>query len=425
MTVVEYRAEKAANQNTTTPEPDKGQSKFVVILVKASRAIRRWFDSRRNKSVVLLGKVTFRETLTAILLMIPSAGTVMLTFYGVSIPLAEQGGDITQKGQALAFALTIGVFSWLTWFFLFGLAYRLRGKRLAAALVAGTISIGSIASVDAPYNTLALGSGTAVQLTLVDTADYYEVRNSVVFERATTAQRLLPALTGQAERFGRLQTGEEKYGTYSGSRGPGKVSESFGQVATLLGSLTRELKLGLAEAKSMQSGISGTLSKMKRATFARGPIRPRVEIVSVAADQLGDQLGRLKQLDFAVSIKATLATLTAVIPAPAQAKSNLEIKQNEALAVIGEMAKPVAKALQAALDELNTIEAPTLEKVRPQDAMTAIFSKWREIFPSWAAALFIDLGPAFLLVILIAAYREAEVAADESPVGEKTTLHQK
>ncbi|HBQ36392.1 MAG TPA: hypothetical protein DD729_06080, partial [Rhodobacteraceae bacterium] len=63
-------------------------------------------------------------------------------------------------------AQSSGVFSWLGWFYLFGLLYRLHGKRLFTALVAGTFFIFSIAAIDAPFNMLALGGGPAVQMTI-------------------------------------------------------------------------------------------------------------------------------------------------------------------------------------------------------------------------------------------------------------------
>lgn len=415
MTIHNFPPPETPENNSGGKKPENFKSLIVAFIYAAPRAIRRKLASRKSHASILSRKVTFRETLTAILLMIPSTATVMLTYYGVSVPMTELGGDIVQKGQALAFALTIGIFAYLTWLYLFGLLYRMRRMRLTTALVAGVISVISIALIDAPFNMLALGGGSAVQMTLVDTTDAYESRNTAVFNRATIAQRLLPAFTGQAVRFRDLENSETKYGTFSGRSGPGKVSAGFGQIATLLESLIKELDAGLGDAKGMQSDISGLLSQMKRATFTQGPIRPRVEIVSTSADRLDDLIGRLVQLDYGVSIQATLTSLKAIFPAPTAAGSDFEKTQNKELALIADMARPVAGALETALAELNSVKAPSVERVRPQDAMKAIRTKWRELFPQWMAAIFIDIGPAALLIILIAAFREVEVRQNTPP----------
>ncbi|SDU42521.1 hypothetical protein [Stappia sp. ES.058] len=395
-------ADTTCSSNNTTPHS------LYAILQILPRAIHRWLRSKRSNSSILFKKVTFREMLTGILLMIPSTATVMLTYYGVSVPLTELGGDIVQKGQALAFAITIGVFSWLGWFYLFGLIYRLRGKRLGASLAAAVFYVLSIAAIDAPFNMLALGGGSAVQMTLTDTTIFYEDQKSAIFARATMAQRLVPAIQAQAERFRKLEEGEIKHGTYSGSPGPGKVSSGFGQVASLLDTTLTELKSGIAASQQLQSRISAASSQLKRATFTQGPIRPRVEAVSNAADQMDDLLGRLSQLDYAVSIEATLTSLKAIFPAPTTASSAFEKNQNAQLGIIAEMAKPVAEALQSAATQLRAIDEPELKRVRPQDAMTAIRTKWKPLFPQWLAAVFIDIAPGALLIILITAFREVE-----------------
>lgn len=384
------------------------QTFFERAVQSSSRHIRRILNSRKTKKKILLNKVTFRETLTGILLMIPSTATTMLTYYGISGPLAEQGGDIVQKGQALAFALTIGVFSWLGWFYLFGLIYRLRGTRVATALTAAVFYIGMIVGIDSPFNMLALGGAPAVQMTLVDTTVSYENRKDVVFNRATIAQRLLPAFKGQAQRFRDLEQSELKFGTFSGSSGAGKVSAGFAQIATLMETLIEELEIGLTTAKATQGNITTTLSAMKQATFRQGPIRPRVEVVSISADRMDDLLGALSQLDFTISITATLDSLKTIFPAPINARSEFEKVQNREIALITEMAQPVAESLQKALGELSSVKLPAAERIRPQDAITAIFTKWRELLPNWIAAIFIDVAPGALLIILIAAYREVE-----------------
>ncbi|MCF6317112.1 MAG: hypothetical protein L3J30_12705 [Marinosulfonomonas sp.] len=390
-------------------EPETKKLSFAtLVFYTAPRAIRRWLASRRTESNLLTRKVGFREVLTAILLMIPSSATMMLTYYGVSGPLAEQGGGIVQQGQALAFAMTIGIFSWLGWFYLFGLLYRLHGKRLFTSLAAGTFFIFSIAAIDAPFNMLALGGGSAVQMTIADTADSYEARKNAVFQQSTVTRQMLPAIEAQAVRFRALEADEIAHGVFSGSRGAGKVSAGFGQIATLLETLAGALNSGLDESQSIQDEIARIFSLIKADTYNTGPLRPRVRRVSIAADRLDDQLSRLNQYDYRVSIEATLTSLNAIFPAPKNAGSGFEVIQNEQLAVIAEMAKPVAESLQNALNQLASDTEISSERVRPQNATIAIRSKWRELIFQWMAAIFIDLAPGALLIILIAAFREID-----------------
>lgn len=407
------------NNATSSEQRTRGGLWTHILRLRAltahpNRSMRRMIEAKHKDTKVLAGKITFRETITGILLMIPAASTTMLTYFGVSIPLTEQGGDIIAKGQALAFAITIGTFSWLGWFYLFGLIYRMRKLRLTSTLMAGIVYVGVLAAVDMPFNTLALAGGSGVQLTMVDTARYYEGQKRLVFRQSTTARRLLPALEAQAQRFAKLEEDEIGYGTFSGKKGPGKVSAGFGQIAGLLRTLVEELDKGLNATKPLQGQIATKFSTIKSYAYKTGPIRPRVENISVAADGMDDLLGELGQYDFGVSIKATLTSLNAIFPAPSVASTAFEKTQNSELAVISEMAKPVAGALQSALKDLEpTGETASSTSVRPLDAMAAIHAKWKELLAQWLAALFVDVGPSALLIMLIAGFRESETREEE------------
>lgn len=361
---------------------------------------------RMTNRAVLYVKTVFREHLTEILLLIPAIATTMLTYYGISVPMGETGATVVQKGQALAFSISIGIFAWLGWFYSFGLLYRLRGSRLASALAAVVVYVGVLAAIDAPFNMMAIAGGSAVQMSIGDTAGSYEIKKDAVFSRATIAQRLLPGMRAQAERFERLEQDEIAYGVHSGRKGPGKVSSGFGQIATLIDALVRDLETGLGEARGVQDQIAARFAELKAQTYRQGAIRPRVEAATVAADGIDDLLSRLAQYDYTLSIAATLSSLERIFPVPTKSGSDFEKVQNTELGVIAEMAKPVATSLNAALDELRalpTIEAP---RMRPQNAHEAIRTYWRPLLPEWCAALFIDLAPAALLIILIAAWRE-------------------
>jgi len=406
----------AASNSSPTSLPQRTKPWHLLLLtyrlwLRRLRFGRTAIASRGDRSIIISTRIDSRERATTILLSIASAGTMMLTYFGVSIPMSELGGGILQKGQALAFAVTIGVFSWLGWFYLFGVVYWLKAARLSAAMLAGVLYVLVIAAIDAPFNMLALAGGSAVQMSLVDTAAHYEAKPGPTFERITAIRRLLPAIRAQAARFKKLEEQELATGAYSGKPKAGKVSAGFGQIATLLGTLAEALESNLGQAEAIQREITGTIAKMKAQAYVQAPIRARIEAVSIAADRADELLAQMSQFDATLSIRATLKALENIFPTPTQAGNAFERTQNAELGAIAQMAKPVAETLQEALLALTLSATDNAERIRPADPMTAIKTYWRPLLPQWIAALFIDLAPGILLVILIAARREAEHAA--------------
>lgn len=383
------------------------------IVIQLNRALKRKLASKKHspleeKDRILFRKVTFREGLTAIVLAIPAAGSMLLTYHGVSVPLSEAGATLLQKGQALGFSITVGVFAWLTWFFLFGLTYRLSGKRLKNALIAGGIMVVAIAAIDAPFNMLALSGSRAAQMSIVGVTTAYEERRSAIGERLSIANQLAPALGAQTTRFEKLEQDEIKFGTFSGRPGPGKVSAAFGQIATLLGALNTKLQTGLQDISDAQSALTGTLKKMKAAGYQQGPIRERMATVSSNADQADEHLAELREHDFSDAIDSTLASLETSLLTSNSSASGFAKTQAEQVNSIAGMIKPVAERLREALLDLKGRADISAPLPRPEDPMTAIFTHWRQLFTNWTASLFIGMAPAGLLVMLIAGYREIE-----------------
>lgn len=378
---------------------------------KGTTPSKRWLRKEPGFTRQNIGS---RETLTTILLTVISATSVMLTYFGVSNGFSEQGATLVQKGQSLAFALSFGVLSWLGWYYLFGLVFRLTGKRLMVGLTTAFVYISSVAAVDAPFNMEALGGGQAVQFSLVDTAKHYEVQKDLALRNATILKQLLPAIETQAERFAGLKESELEHGTHSGSSGAGKVSAAFGQIETTLSSLARELEAGLGATTAVQAKILQELATLKTQAYTIGPLRDRMIAVSKAADALDIQFTRLTQSDYRSSLEVTLSVLEALFPEGLTAKSAFEEVQNRELQAIGEMATPVAMALREALVKMPSMNASVTDRIRPMSTGQAIRFYWRDLLPQWVAAMFIDFAPGMLLIILIAAYRETDIKGVET-----------
>lgn len=375
------------------------------------------FHSRRKnaaveKEQVLSEKVANKECYTSILLAIPSAGSMLLTYYGVSVPLMESGATLIQKGQALAFAATVGLYSWITWNYLFGLVYRLSGRQLRTALLAGGIMVSLMAGIDAPFNMLALSGSRASQMSLVDVAKAYEGRGAATVERTTIASRLAPALRAQARRFRELEQNEIAYGSSSGRSGHGKVSAAYGQIATLLEALIEDLQAGVADMGALQEPLTRALRAMKAATYREGPIRERMAEVSYAADSADEAFAAFRERDFVQALDSTLASLEASLADSSSGSTGYQKTQSDEVNAIAARIAPVTATLRNALDELGDQRDITGALPRPEDPMTAIFTYWQPLMTNWTAALFIGVAPAGLLIILVAAFREVEVTQE-------------
>jgi len=376
----------------------RGHPTWLRVSRFTYRNIRRLLAMRGSgiepgPGEIIEERIATRERIATILLSIASGGTMMLTYFGVSVPMSEIGSGFLQKGQAAAFAVTIGVFSWLGWYFLFGLVPLLHGKRLLAAITGGAVYVSVLAAIDAPFNMIALGGGTAVQMSLVDTAAHYEAKPGPIFERITAIRRLLPAIRTQAARFKKLEEQELTTGVYSGKPNPGKVSGAFHQIANLLGTLADELEANLGKAEAMHGQVAPVIATMKAQAYAQSAIRARIEAVSTAADRADELLAKMAQFDASVSIKATLKILENIFPAPTQAASAFERTQNAEVAAIAQMARPVAESLQDALGTLAPSTQDSAARVRPSDPMTAIKTYWKPLLPQWLAAIFVDIAP--------------------------------
>jgi hypothetical protein len=364
-------------------------------------------DREAERRRELAKRILVREIITAILLVIASAGTMLLTYFGVSTPMSEAGASIISKGQALSFSILIGVLSWLGWSYIFGVLHLLTGKRLAVALSAGAIYVLFIAAIDAQFNMLALAGSQAVQRSLVATAESYEQARSDVAADATIASQLVPAVRSQVSRFASLQTSEIDNGTHSGRTGAGRVSDAFGQVAILLAELADQVDQAIPRVGALQGKVTDLLAEMKSHAFTIGDVRPRARDVSATADQIDALFAEVAQYDYRASIRATLDSLENLFPTQGAA-SGFAAVQNTEVAAVGELAKPVASSLRSALTNMGK-DGPGLNTRRPLDAMTAVKVYWLELLPQWIAAIFIDIAPAFLVIILVAARRESDL----------------
>lgn len=372
-----------------------------------------------TRAALITTLVDFNELKATILLVIASAGTAMLTYFGVSVPMSELGGGLLQKGQSLAFAITIGVFSYLGWMYSYSVLPYLRGWRLFGGAAALLAYVSIIACIDAPFNMVALGGGTGVQMSLDTTAKHHEQERLNIVDRATAAKRVVPTLRSEAARFRELSSKEITTGSQTSKPGKGKVSDGYAQIATLLTTLADQIEERDLQAQAVLKEHGTALGEMKSHVFTRGPIRERVEATSKAADRLGELASQLEQLDGATAIRSTISSLENIFPIAEQAGSAFEKVQNSELAIVAGMAKAVAKSLQVALEDFPAKPKEREAPSRPEDPMTAIKTYWKPLLPQWIAAIFIDIAPALLLIVLLVGRREAEATDQQSNAGDR------
>lgn len=388
-------------------------------IIRSHRAFLRRLGKRASEAPFpvkaqlpgddLMARAAIREHVTTVLLMIPAVTTGVLTYSGAVDGMAESGATLMKKGEAALFATTIATFSFLGSYKAFGLLDRLHGRFLAAGTAASLLFTTAICAVDATLNLLALGGDSASQISLSDTADHYARQRSEVFARAAAIRQILPGIRAQSQRFLAAHEHERKTGAMSGAPGPGKVEGSFFQVGKLLGDLANDAEKGLAEAERLQGQLTTELGTMKAQVYVQAPLRVRIEAVSRSGDKLDDLLSRLAQFDFSTSVRVTLKSLETFLPAPTMAKNPFEARQNEAVAQVAAMAKPVATALSEGLAGLGkSASAPAATPPRPLRAHDAIWVYWRSLLPQVVAATLTSFAPLLLLVMLLAARREAE-----------------
>ena len=396
---------------------------------KAAWLIRRWLaarsaEKRQRKAEAkaralaktgpekmaeeILDKVARTEAKSHLGLLVVSSAIFLLGYKGLTTSIGEGGLSFFAKGEAAVVAFAIAVIAQLGWAYLFKIVPVLKGRFLAAALFAVTLFLSAIIAIDARFNMLAMAGDSAVQMDFVGTNAAYEERVRSVFAQASAARQLLPAIRTQASRFREAEIAERS-GAYTGSPRPGAVSASYGAVGRQFGDLAKDIETGLSEIDQLEAEAASLLSKMKGEVFGAGPVRARSKDISALADRLDAITGKIVQRDFRVSITAVLGAVEKSIPVPAGGSTGLSKVQQTQLAFAGETVRPAAQTLRDGLKALGA--SPTLAGVRrPQSPEQAIFTHWRALIGQWIASVFLDVSPAFLLGILIAARRQADRA---------------
>lgn len=368
---------------------------------------------RPGKAAELVRRILDREHLTDILLIVPSCGTMLLTYLGIAEGMAEGGAGAFQKAQAVLFSASIGISIWVVWHWLFGLARFLAGQNLRVVLTAGGISVVGFAVVDAPFNMQGLAGSLAVQLSIADTASSYDARSDSASRQAAMLMQLEPALSVQAQRFDALAKSEIKHGGTTGSPKPGKVSGAFESVGKLLSDMATSLKGSAADVRVLQEAMASELRTLKAQVYQQGPIRGRMEAAAAASDRLDTLFVDLSKHASSVSVRALIDGLERMVPAPTNARTDFERRQNDELRIIAALVRPVADSLRAAVKELDEAPPALTASVRPMPSHQAIRHYWWELLSHWAAAGLLAISPFGLLIILIAAHREYETGDGE------------
>lgn len=383
-----------------------------ALLMFTLRRAATWVSLRPPAVVTpvppLKRRLESHEGVTAILSLILSGTTVLLTAKGAAIPMSETGGGAIDRAEALVFAIGVGTASFLGYLWGFGVVTRLTGKRLAAGAAITATYLSAIAAIDAPFNMLALAGGSAVQMSLIETTACYETRPAPVTANATAVRRVLPFLAGQAAQFDDWAKKEVK-GGHTGAAGEGKLSATASRLATQLKRLHDDLSAGLVRVEAIGAGITGELAAIKKQAFTDGPIRARAQAVSTGGDRIDELLGQMKQFDFSSSVQAAIISLEESVVVPPKAATPFEAKQNAQLAELAVMAKTAARALSTFPSEANSSGSMVEACPRPANAMDAIKTYWKPLLPQWLAALFLSLSQALLIALALVVRREPDL----------------
>lgn len=377
-----------------------------TITVRTYRVVLPPRTSKQTRTF-LADKVEYVEKTTTILLTVHSLGLLLLTYRGVSVPMLENGGGLLQKGEALALAATIAVLSWLGWKYIFSLVPHLRGRRLLAGVSGAALYLSALVAMDAQFVMVGISGSAATKLSMEAVAASYEQHRPVAMKQIAFMRQMQPAFRAQEERFKKAEQDEIK-GKGTGLPGSGKVSAAYGQTAKQLTTLNEGIDRALNRGAAIEREFSQAIARINKLIHQQSPIAQRAEAISNEVAKLDELLAELAQLNMAPSILATLKVLETSTPEPIPPKNKVEELQNAEIEIIRKTLGPVAEALRATVREISGTAIEPPPRVRPIDPMTATRVFWRELITFWIASGFVDIAPALLLLILIAAQRQVD-----------------
>ena len=311
-------------------------------------------------------------------------------------------------------AVSVGIYAF--WTYLLRLMPHVRhGAQRRLLFVAMLIGCSMIVAMSAWLNAAALAGSAAIEQHLSRAAEGYADTLDQAHSNALSAQSLLPDIQLASERFARLGEEERTSGALTGTTGSGTVVQLLTQMSNDLRGLGEEISASRETVKALYDQGGEHISRMRALVSGSGPVQQRADAFGEEAVALAGVVTSLQQTSVAPAVRRAADDLAGSFIAPVADGGSEDLRTRQE-AVVGSVAAAVAaqsKQLAGAADQILAQPPARVERFVPLSRPDAVLRYAADFLPSWAGAIALDLLPAVLVLILMAAH--AAIRRDEDP----------
>jgi hypothetical protein len=310
-------------------------------------------------------------------------------------------------------AVSVGIYAF--WTYLLRLMPHVQhGAQRRLLFVAMLIGCSMIVAMSAWLNAAALAGSAAIEQHLSRAAEGYADTLDQAHSNALAAQSLLPDIQLASERFARLAEEERTSGALTGTTGSGTVVQLLSQMSNDLRGLGEEISQSRETVKALYDQGGEHISRMRALVSGAGPVQQRADAFGEEAVALAGVVTNLQQTSVAPAVRRAADDLAGSFIAPVADGDSEDLRTRQE-AVVGSVAAAAAqsKQLANAADQILAREPARVERFVPLSRPDAVLRYAADFLPSWAGAIALDLLPAVLVLILMAAH--AAIRRDEDP----------
>jgi hypothetical protein len=311
-------------------------------------------------------------------------------------------------------AVSVGIYAF--WTYLMRLMPHVRhGAQRRFLFVAMFLGSAMIVAMSSWLNAAALAGSAAIEQHLSRAAEGYADTLDKAHANALAAQSLLPDIQLASERFSRLADDERTSGALTGTTGSGTVVQLLTQMSNDLRGLGEEISASRERVKTLYDQGSEHISRMRALVSGSGAVQQRADAFGEEAVALAGVVTSLQQTSVAPAVRRAADDLAGSFIAPVADGGSEDLRTRQET-VVGSVSAAVAaqsKQLAGAADQILAREPARTERFVPLSRPDAVLRYAADFLPSWAGAISIDLLPAVLVLILMAAH--AAIRRDEDP----------
>ncbi len=304
-------------------------------------------------------------------------------------------------GLSLFYATCTMLLVWFFWTVVLGvLPYFKTPRSLFAGIVLVVLGSVGIAYMSGLQNQISHSSDRTLQFYAQDIARDHEVSLQTAIGNASEIGDLIPILRQQAQLYADRRDSELKDGAYTGTPGPGVVSEALDAITGRYTASVEDLQRSVDKIQTLDAQANTILNVMRHAAQGELVHRERMEQISGAGDAFRKVIVGLNERSGIVSVDFALKNLGSEIDIRSQRSANPKTarKQDTAMARIRTELDASTALLAPQIDRLLSRAAvvpPVIERINAEESVLLYAHK---VIPQWLVSLAIDLWPGLLLV---------------------------